>query len=471
MSASQSLLDDELSANGMDVVLDDDDDDDDSDGVDEDDASDNQSESVTNSVLSASASEEDASGAAAAVASGSDALRDMRHDNPFADEDMQLLRAARAAAGSIDYKQPLLHKSKNAQHKYGMATMRDVIRAPRYEPDDWIWTRGAASLVYDEDARAHQRILQRTLPLSSDKVPRRGEQRVVVPPASLDKIHFHKWMHSTTPPLRPTNVVSTFHLGNSVQLPELCRALAGAYFNPLCFAAVKLTCDTATHLIFPGGSVVCPGAAPIEAAYLAGLNCTEILQRARFVVEFSQFCITNIASTAFAGFEIDLRALARAYPLNVLYDTDCFPGLRFRSYMGSIVVTVFKNGRCNVVGATSRADSLVFWRWLHSCVLWQFEMHNGEMYTTEADYRRRTQVENSIVDSMCESLRDMTQAHVAKLIKNAPDATPEQIKTLYQRRDVADEYFRGVVRATDAVGYGDKPPLTLDDFLEQMLPN
>jgi len=98
-------------------------------------------------------------------------------------------------------------------------------------------------------------------------------------------------------------------------------------------------------------------------------------------------------------------------------------------------------------------------------------MHNGEMYTTEADYRRRTQVENSIVDSMCESLRDMTQAHVAKLIKNAPDATPEQIKTLYQRRDVADEYFRGVVRATDAVGYGDKPPLTLDDFLEQMLPN
>jgi len=399
-----------------------------------------------------------------------EALRQMRRDNPFADEDLELLRAAQSMNGTLDYSKPLLNDKRDNEHEYGVAAVRDVIEAPLYAPDDWMWRRGAASLVYDQDAQAHQRILQHTLPRSSDFVPRRGEQRVISLPASLDKIYFHAWMHKTTPRLRTTNVVSTFHLGNSIQLPELCRALAGVYFNPRCFAAVKLTCDAATHLIFPGGSVVCPGAAPLETAYLAGLNCTEMLQRSRFPVEFSQFCITNVASTAVVGFDIDLRALARAYPLNVLYEPDLFPGLRFRSYMGSIVVTMFKNGRCNLVGATSRADALVFWRWFHSCVLWQFEMHNGEMYTSEADYRRRTQVENSIVDSVCESLRDMTQAHVAKLMKNAPDTTPEQLKALYNRPDVADEFYNGVVHATNAIGHGDKPPLTLDDFLAHMMP-
>jgi len=387
---------------------------------------------------------------------------ELRRDNPFIDEDLQLLESARANIGATNYRQPLKRAANERRYNFGIRTVLDVIRAPLYAPDDWIWQRGAARQVCDEDARAHQLILRQTLPRTSDRVPRRGDQRVVVPPRSLADVRFQRWMHQTTPRLWTTNVVSTFHLGNGIQLPELCRALAGVYANPRCFAAVKLTCDTATHLIFPGGSVVCPGASPLESARLACLNCTELLQRARFMVEFSHFTIQNVVSTAVAGFEINLRALARAYPLNAHYNPDCFPGLTFRTHTSQLVITVFKTGCCIIAGVTSRTDSLVAWRWFHSYILWQFEMHNGEAYTTEADYRRKTRSENSIVDSVCESLRDMTQAHVAKLL--AQDNQLAELHSLYHRPEIADEYYLGVRRVTETIGAG-KPVLTLDDFL------
>jgi TATA-box binding protein (TBP) (component of TFIID and TFIIIB) len=466
-AASESDDSDAMLDDGLGLLLRDDEDDDASTDDDDDDDDDDDVD------VDADEGDEDDDASVVAPEPSAEALREMRADNPFADEDLELLAEAKRQQGALDYTRPLLNKKRAKQYEYGVAAVRDAIDAPLYGPHDWIWVRGAASQVYDNDARAHQYILRATLPRSSDAVPRRGEQRIVTPPKSIDKVVFHRWMHKTTPRLQTTNVVATFHLGNSVPLPDLCRTLAGVFANPRCFAAVKLTCDTATHLIFPGGSVVTPGASPFEAAHTACLNCTEMLQRSRFMVEFSQFSVQNIASTASAGFEINLRALARAYPLNVQYEPTCFPGLRFRTHIGRIVVTVYKAGRCILVGATSRTEALVAWRWFHSYVLWQFEMHNGEAYTTEADYRRRTQVENSIVDSVCESLRDMTQAHVATLLARiSPDGShapsAEQMRALYDRPEVADEFYRGVALATNSVGYGNRPKLTLDDFLAEM---
>jgi hypothetical protein len=200
-------------------------------------------------------------------------------------------------------------------------------------------------------------------------------------------------------------------------------------------------------------------------ARIACIELTTILNRVGIMAEVRDFAIQNVVSTAAAGFEVDLFELAQQYPINAHYDPDCFPGLTFRLTKGQLVFIVFKSGKCIITGVASRIDSLLAWRWFHSCVLWEFEMQRAAKHEDEADYRRRRRRESSIIKPMCESVRDLTVAHISRLLSK-PDA-PQMVRQIYEaataQQDVALSHFDEIVALGKRIG----PEQTIDDWLAQ----
>jgi len=365
-----------------------------------------------------------------------DATLQTEDESQFDPEALAMLRSGLSAVPHVSREERKKEKRERKRRKrsrrqlnYGLTSLVDRIKEPLYDKDQWIWDRNAALTVTNEDARSHQIILARMNDESFAVPPRRGMQRRQRPPSSVAEARFDQWMCLTTPRLYTTNVIATFHLGHQVNLFSIVSKLGGVCFNPRCFAAAKLRCVRATHLIFSGGAVVCAGANSPQMANIACVECALLLNRVGVMSEMCNFSLQNVVSTADAGFEVDLFELSHAYPVNAHYDPHCFPGLMFRLTKGRLVFIVFKSGKCIIAGMSSRTDSLVAWRWFHSWVLWEFEMRSDARQEDEADYRRRRRREQSIIQPMCESLRDLTVAHATHALANSN--TPDDVRDIY----------------------------------------
>ena len=324
-------------------------------------------------------------------------------------------RSLPAYDGSVLLAPSKRRKLQSGQHSVPL----DRIRGPVYGPHDWITMRGAASLVYDDNARARQTILKLVLPFSSSTPPPRGMRRVIVPPDSLTDVHFEQWQLLTTPELYTINVVSTFHLGSPIALHRFAQRLLGVAYSPLSFSALKLRDRLATYMIFLSGRVVCAGANSRMAAIIACQSLVTMLKRCDVMAECLNVSEQNDVATATAGFDINLVELARAYPLNVYYAPSCFPGAMMRFMSSQLVFIIFKRGKCIITGVASRLDSVVAWRWLHSNILWQFELRTEKYYYNEADYSRKERQHDSVIESVCQSICDVTKSAVESVLKRS----------------------------------------------------
>jgi TATA-box binding protein (TBP) (component of TFIID and TFIIIB) len=376
------------------------------------------------------------------------------------EEDLRLHRLVLArlpqAAGTVQIRQRR-HLAKSRVN-YGIKAVLDQITEPLYGEHDWITNRDAAYAVVDEDSRAHQQIMKMTQRESRAVPPALGKRQRVSLPVSLEAARFERWSWYSTPKLHTTNVVATFSLGVPVHLAYIISRLVGVSFNPSCFAAVKLCSEAATELVFSGGAVVCAGASSVQMARIACTECTLLLTRVGVQAEVSKFTVQNVVSTGNAGFPVDLFALAAALPLNAHFDPDCFPGCMVRLPKCALVIIIFKSGKCIITGLASRALSLIAWRLFHR-LLMNFAMRESVVHESEADYRRRQRQQSSMVQSMCDSVRDMTTAHIATIMQVKNDGAP-----LDNVFDQVDTHFTQVMNMTRRIGssYDVEKPEPLD---------
>lgn len=345
-------------------------------------------------------------------------------------KDLKILDHVRRSLPSYDGNAILAppKKRKTFNSRYNITAPLDRIRGPIYGQDDWIQNRNAASLAYDENARAKQTILKLVIPNSNPTPPPRGRRQIVVPPNSLTDVRFEEWMMLTTPELYTINVVSTFHLGSPISLHSLAQRLLGVAYSPLSFSALKLRNTLATFMIFLSGRVVCAGANSRMSSFIAAQSVVNLLKRCDIMAECLEFSEQNAVATATAGFNINLVELARAYPIHVYFEPKCFPGAMVRPMSSQLTYIVFKgnkkkeNDECDtgakiiITGVASRLDSLVAMRWIHSYMLWQFELQTEKFYYNEADYSRKEKQNDSIIESVCESICEVTQSCIASVI-------------------------------------------------------
>ena len=333
---------------------------------------------------------------------------------------------------------------KRAREARPLAPVARHAAARLFAADEWLWeTREAADAVIDEDLQAQQHMLT-LVPahvLVGGVAPVRGQRRVVQMASSVADMRLERWMLAHTTPLFTTNIVATADFGVSINALTLVNRISGASFNPRCFAAVKVRVHDSTHLIFSEGMVVCTGSKSTENARIACIDTAHMLVRVGVQAQFLRFEVRNVVSTSNTGFDVDLAAIANTYPINAHYMPDCFPGLMFRVAQARMVLIVFKSGCCILTGVKSRRDALVAWTWFYCNILWHFQAA-GATQMSDVEYGRRARQDDSTVELVCESVRDVTQSLVASAIARERPAldTP------------ADHYFAALREMTRQLG-------------------
>lgn len=345
----------------------------------------------------------------------------------------------------------------------GVVAMRSV-STRLFQPDSWIWEeRDAAQAVTDEDLAIQQHLttlVSGVLSATLIAVPPRGTNRVCAVATTVDAMRLQSWMLAHTPPLFTTNIVATADFATTINALTLVNRIVGASFNPRCFAAVKLRVHGSTHLLFSEGLVVCTGSKSTDNARIACIDTAQLLMRVGVHAQFLRFEVRNVVSTGNTGFDVDLAAIAHAYPINAHYMPDSFPGLMFRIAQARMVLIVFKSGCCILTGVKTRAEAIVAWTWLFSNILWHFQVRgNGSLSDTE--YGRRARQDESIVEQVCESVRDVTQSLFASAIAARQHRSPEVPDT------PAEQYFAALRAMTTEIGARapDAPRLDLETWL------
>jgi transcription initiation factor TFIID TATA-box-binding protein len=346
-----------------------------------------------------------------------------------------------------------------------------VVDLRLFEPLAWIWdAREAANAVTDEDLLIHQRLVA-LLPSASQAPtapPETGTGFVCNVVASIADVRLQSWMLAYTPPLFTTNTVATADFGVSINALALVNRIGGASFNPRCFAAVKLRMHNSTHLIFSEGLVVCTGSKSVDSARVACIDMATLLMRSGIYAQFLRFELHNVVSTSNTGFDVDLAPIATAYPINAHYVPDSFPGLIFRIVHASVVLIVFKSGCCILTGAKSRGDAMVAWTWFYCNILWQFRVLVDSRSVSDTEYGRRARQDESMVELVCESVRDVTQSLIATKIAQSR-ALPDDTALSSH----ADHYFHSLCAMTKELGATSDlhapsaPRLDLEDWLQR----
>ena len=108
--------------------------------------------------------------------------------------------------------------------------------------------------------------------------------------------------------------------------------LPGVMWNPRKFKAPTFRICNSCTLAFETHAV-CPGLPSVEAARIAAQRFVRLMHRAGvYGAEVRRFTVTNMVCCAATAFEVDIDAIASAYPMESEYKSGKFPGLNF--YLG-----------------------------------------------------------------------------------------------------------------------------------------
>ena len=158
------------------------------------------------------------------------------------------------------------------------------------------------------------------------------------------------------------NVVVTMSIGTSLWLPDVARKLRVAEYNAARFSAVtfRIRHPKTTALLFSSGKVVCTGAKSRLQAILACYKYARCLRKYAGVnATVCDLKVQNIVCTVNFNARIDLDKFARLNRAKCNYDSTLFPGAIWRHDIcaQSMVVLLFKSGRCVITGAKKEQET------------------------------------------------------------------------------------------------------------------
>lgn len=147
-------------------------------------------------------------------------------------------------------------------------------------------------------------------------------------------------------PIKIVHVVSTSSLSQTIFLHSLPKRFPCMSYNPDVFAPVihKRLNPKATCLIFASGTVVITGVvSPWAAKMVLQQLCTQ-LQTVYANIHLINFRIVNMVLKTKFSAPIFLQLVKRLFPLESYHEEEVFPGLVFRDYKSSVVLTIYRTG-------------------------------------------------------------------------------------------------------------------------------
>jgi len=301
---------------------------------------------------------------------------------------------------------------------FTMPTRFDVVDLTPRPDDAWIYDERYADLEFSEYADVH-RHLRAALDarLEPNGPVLMGGGRVFEVPNRLTDLRFPPRAMYCTPQLLEANMVATFGINHTLDLDALAHRVVACGYNSRRFAALSWRLNNSrTALFFSRGSVVCTGAKGTLLAISACLEFVTTLQRVCLrPTEFCDYGLRNVVNNACVGFQVNLGALAARYRMNAQYKPLRFPGMVFRLNCRQRVFIVFGSGQVIETGFKNRFEALIWWRWFHAYVLWEFRLADGDEGDTEGEHRRKIAADARIAAETCRRIAAIYEREMPRL--------------------------------------------------------
>ena len=163
----------------------------------------------------------------------------------------------------------------------------------------------------------------------------------------------------TRPALTVTNVVSSFHVKQKIDLETAAQRAWNVEYNRSRSSAlvIRLKRPRATAMVFATDKVNVSGASSVHQSKLAARKFARKLHNTvKTSNKLMDFGVTNIVATFDCDFHIRLEGIAHHKPMFANYEAELFPALFYRMSQPKLTFLVFANGKVNVCGRKSMAD-------------------------------------------------------------------------------------------------------------------
>jgi TATA-box binding protein (TBP) (component of TFIID and TFIIIB) len=306
---------------------------------------------------------------------------------------------------------------------FTIPTRFDVVDLTPRADNAWIFDARYAELEFSESASVHRHFRSAVdFRLEPNGPIPMGSGRVFEVPNRLSDLRFPPRSMYCTPQLLEANMVATFGISHTIDLNELAHRVVACGYNSRRFAALSLRISNArTALFFSRGSVVCTGSKGTLLAISACLEFVTILHRICLKpTEFCDYGLRNVVNNAGVGFRVNLTKLAERYRMNAQYKPTRFPGLVFRLNCRQRVFIVFA---CQVIetGFKNRFEALIWWRWFHAHVLWEFRLAKDDDGDTDAENRRKVANDTQVVNETCQRIAAIYEREMPRISSTDAD--------------------------------------------------
>lgn len=162
--------------------------------------------------------------------------------------------------------------------------------------------------------------------------------------------------------IKISNTVATCSFSMPIDLEKLAAITSGD-LNPAAFAAIqiRLLRPACTALVFHSGRLVTTGAVSESAALQSIYIFFRMIRQLNKDIRICKIDIQNIVASASLGKCVLLDKMVKAFPLDAIYDSSLFPGLRLKIRNPNVKVLVFVQGKVVITGAKTRDQLSAAW--------------------------------------------------------------------------------------------------------------
>jgi hypothetical protein len=171
---------------------------------------------------------------------------------------------------------------------------------------------------------------------------------------------------------------------------------------------------------------VTTGARGPLASFLKYLEFSNFLRRLDAMpCDLNQYKLVNLVCSGSTGFRLNLHAMAAAYPIQMRYEPDRFPGGIWKA--GKWVVIGFESGMFILTGFTTWEECCIFWRFVFSRIFWNFKLNQDAATYSSSEYKNAALNDDSLFQSTLKRINRINFDNASLLraqILNAVRPTP-----------------------------------------------
>jgi transcription initiation factor TFIID TATA-box-binding protein len=158
--------------------------------------------------------------------------------------------------------------------------------------------------------------------------------------------------------IKIVNIIASTRIKGNFDIEKLSTILENTYYDPTSFPGLIYKKKKFTVIMFFSGKISSHGTKSELDAKKTIIDVVKEIKNLNGIIgsdQIEKIKIENVVGSGDFKNEIDIELLISSLR-NANYKPEIFPGLIYRPYNNSIVCTLFKSGKINIVGAKKESE-------------------------------------------------------------------------------------------------------------------